>query len=605
MAALPLRRAGWLLAVLAGVTIGSRTAAAQEWHELYADGQKALAAGRLDRAADFFQRAIQKRPQPGTNVPTYGTNFEPRYFPYLRLAEVFVKQEAFDEALKTLETSARFGVEPANERLALQTQARTALDLRRPPSRPVQAPSPSPVPVTPADPPAQLPASPAAADTPATRPATAAVDSTRIRPAERPTTATPPAPPPSRREPPVLEITSDPPGAAVFIDNTPAGRTDTVTGRLRLTALAAGRHRVRLSAEGRVDLVRDVDLGNGTLALEGALASAAAPVAPAGSTVAPPEPPRRTNWLLGGLGLVAVLLLAVLLRRPMRYPTNPEPDPTAQGSGSFEKLPAQFGDYTLLRRIGKGGMAAVYEAERRGERFALKRPLTGFLDDSRFRERFLREADLGRTLHHPNIIRIFDRGEAAGIPYFVMELIDGETLKDRLDRDGRLEPAVATRIIAQVTEALDYAHHKGVVHRDLKPTNIMLERTGGVKVMDYGIARAQFNPGVTTTGGFLGTPHYAAPEALDAHSEPRSDIYSVGVVFFEMLTGALPFKGDNALAVLSAKSTTDPPGPASINYAVSPELDRIVLRAMAREPGDRPTAEELRNQLSDCLERNR
>ena len=248
-------------------------------------------------------------------------------------------------------------------------------------------------------------------------------------------------------------------------------------------------------------------------------------------------------------------------------------------------------------------MASVYEAERRGERFALKRPLAGFLDDSTFIERFTREADLGRTLHHPNIVRIFDQGQVGTTPYFAMELIDGDTLRARLDRDGRLDPTVATRVTAQVAEALDYAHHKGVIHRDLKPSNIMLERSGSVKVMDYGIARSQRLEAVTTAGGFLGTPHYAAPETVEAQAEPRSDIYSLGVVFFEMLTGSQPFRGSSAFEVLHNHCVTPPPTPSSLNYALSKELDRIVLRLLSKQPSDRPTAEELLNELSDYLRR--
>ena len=260
-----------------------------------------------------------------------------------------------------------------------------------------------------------------------------------------------------------------------------------------------------------------------------------------------------------------------------------------------------FGEYHLIRRIGKGGMAVVYEAERRGERFALKRPLSGFLDDTQFRERFLREAELGRTLHHPNIIRIFDRGQVGTTPYFAMELLQGETLRACLDREGRLDPQMAARVTRQVAEALDYAHNKGVIHRDLKPSNIMLERSGGVKVMDYGIARAQRLEGLTTTGAFLGTPSYAAPETVEAASQPRSDLYSLGVVFFEMLTGSLPFRGDTAFAVLRSHCTTPPPVPSSLNYALPEVLDRIVLRLLGKEPADRPTAEELLNDLSDYL----
>jgi serine/threonine protein kinase len=269
--------------------------------------------------------------------------------------------------------------------------------------------------------------------------------------------------------------------------------------------------------------------------------------------------------------------------------------------GTEEIFPMPFGDYSLVRRIGKGGMAVVYEARRRGEERALKRPLAGFLDDDRFRERFLREAELGRALHHPNIIRIFDRGEVGETPYFAMELVRGETLSARLDREGRLDIAPATRLTAQVAEALDYAHNKGVIHRDLKPSNIMIEPSGAVKVMDYGIARAQHMEGLTTTGAFLGTPSYVAPETVESTSQPASDLYSLGVVLFEMLTGSLPFGGDTAFAVLRNHCTTPPPAPSSLNYALPAELDRLVLRLLSKDPSERPTAEELRNELSEYL----
>ena len=308
------------------------------------------------------------------------------------------------------------------------------------------------------------------------------------------------------------------------------------------------------------------------------------------------------------LALVLLSAVALWLRslgRPPSSPVGRAPTPSSIGGrsdpGTAEEFPMAFGDYTLIRRIGKGGMAVVYEAVRRGESCAVKRPLSGFLEDTRFRERFLREAELGRTLHHPNIIRIFDRGQVGTTPYFAMELIQGETLRECLDREGRLDAVLAATVTARVAEALDYAHNKGVIHRDLKPSNIMLERSGGVKVMDYGIARAQHLEGLTTTGSFLGTPSYAAPETVDAGGQPPSDLYSLGVVFFEMLTGSLPFRGDSAFAVLRHHCTTPPPVPSSLNYALPPAIDRIVLRLLSKEPAERPTAEQLLNELSDTL----
>jgi hypothetical protein len=415
---------------------------------------------------------------------------------------------------------------------------------------------------------------------------------------------------------PALEITSDPPGARVFLDDTPVGRTDPESGRLSLQALAAGRHRVRLSSEGHEDVIREVEIAAGSVAIEARLPlGRAAPSPPPSSPLPATEPPPGTPLAFGPtVALVAGLLLVIglLIRRVVRHPpggTANQPTPSMVrdpgDGGTDEVFPMPFGDYTLVRRIGKGGMAVVYEARRRDEVLALKRPLAGFLDDDRFRERFLREAELGRTLHHPTIIRIFDRGQVGGTPYFAMELVRGETLAARLDREGRLDVSEAARLAAQVAEALDYAHNKGVIHRDLKPSNIMIEPSGAVKVMDYGIARAQHMEGLTTTGAFLGTPSYVAPETVEAASQPASDVYSLGVVFFEMLTGSLPFGGDTAFAVLRNHCTAPPPAPSSLNFALSAELDRLVLRLLSKDPSDRPSAEELRNELSDYLTEGR
>ena len=325
-------------------------------------------------------------------------------------------------------------------------------------------------------------------------------------------------------------------------------------------------------------------------------------------TDALPTPRVASGPIVGivvGLILVIGLLIWGMVRHPAKAALSEQPPSLVRDPGTDEVFPVAFGDYSLVRRLGKGGMAAVYEAVRHGEALALKRPLAGFLDDDRSRERFLREAELGRTLHHPNIIRIFDRGQVGETPYFTMELVRGETLAARLDRDGRLDLAQAAGLTAQVAEALDYAHSKGVVHRDLKPSNIMIEPSGTVKVMDYGIARAQHMQELTTTRAFLGTPSYGAPETVQAASQPASDVYSLGVIFFEMLTGNLPFTGDTAFEVVRHHHSTPPPTPSSLNHALSAELDRLVLHLLSKEPADRQTAEELRNELSDYLREGR
>jgi hypothetical protein len=607
------RRSTTLVAALV-LTVGlvPRASGAQEWHELYAAGQRALRNGQAERAAQLLKGAIQKRPQPGVAVPTYGTNFEPQYFPYLRLAEAYLRLEAYEDVLELMETSARFGVEPATERAVLESRARTALDAKRMPAPSVQLPPPG----SQVAPPIPQPKS----TVPATTPERDAVAS----PAET-TRASPPVAPPRTSEPvrtgkPTLDLTTQPPGARVFVDDEPVGRSDPQTGRLRLTTLGQGRHRLRLSADGHDDLVREIVLASEPLSFHGVLSASRAATEAKAPQIAPaiPASPRAPWWLLWTVP--AVLVPSIWLWQRMRLQNKPgvaaqlatpstpapaaPPTPVITERGSFEHLPVEFGEYRLLRRIGKGGMATVYEAERGagGEKFALKRPLPGFLDDPRLLERFSHEAELGRSLHHPNIVRIVDRGQVDATPFFVMELIDGETLRERLDREGRLDPALATSVTARVAEALDYAHHKGVIHRDLKPTNIMLERLGGLKVMDYGIARAQFRAGLTTAGGFIGTPQYAAPEAAEGRTEPKSDVYSLGVVFFEMLTGSLPFPSENPYTALDSHRNTPPPTPSALNYSLTQAIDRIVLRLLSKEPSERPSAEELLNQLTDYQE---
>jgi serine/threonine-protein kinase len=264
-----------------------------------------------------------------------------------------------------------------------------------------------------------------------------------------------------------------------------------------------------------------------------------------------------------------------------------------------------FGDFRLLELLGRGGMASVFKAERRAEVSALKRPLASLLDEPEFLERFLREAEIGRTLNHPNIVRILERGNVAGVPYFTMELLPGETLQAFLRGRGATDPRAAASIMVQVAEALDFAHSKGVIHRDLKPSNVMLLLDGTAKVMDFGIARARRFEGMTATAAFLGTPDYVAPEMIEGRgTEPRSDLYALGVVFFEMLTGRRPFMGDAPFAILKKHSTEEPPPPSSFERAVPPELDAIVLRLLRKEPGDRPSsAEELVVSLRDWLNR--
>jgi serine/threonine-protein kinase len=248
-------------------------------------------------------------------------------------------------------------------------------------------------------------------------------------------------------------------------------------------------------------------------------------------------------------------------------------------------------------------MASVYKAQRRGELSALKRPLAHLLDDPQFRERFLREAEIGRALNHPNIIRILERGNVGPVPYFTMELLPGETLHAFIAARGAAVPRTAVAIMVQVAEALDFAHSKGVIHRDLKPSNVMLLPDGTAKVMDFGIARARRFEGMTATDAFLGTPDYVAPETIDGRgTEPRSDLYALGLILFELLTGQRPFTGESSFAILKKHSSQEPPPPSRLQQAVPSELDAIVLRLLRKDPADRPeSAEELVVALRDWL----
>jgi serine/threonine-protein kinase len=325
-------------------------------------------------------------------------------------------------------------------------------------------------------------------------------------------------------------------------------------------------------------------------------------------------------------GAVALALLALTvwaLRRPRGEAAGPTPlhprfldesatpargTPPGFGSPGVRRDAdgtEYFGDYRLVAPLGRGGMASVYKAERRGEISALKRPLPAFLDEPEFLERFQREAEIGRTLHHPNIVRILERGTVDGVPYFTMELVPGETLQAHLQHAGALDPRLATEIVVQVAEALDYAHLKGVVHRDLKPSNVMVLEDGTAKVMDYGIARARRFDGLTVTGSFLGSPEYVAPEAIEGKGiDARSDLYSLGVIFYEALTGRRPFSAETPFGILRKHLTESPLPPSLLVPELPPELERIVLRLLDKQAEQRHAgAEELVLELRDFLNR--
>jgi len=254
------------------------------------------------------------------------------------------------------------------------------------------------------------------------------------------------------------------------------------------------------------------------------------------------------------------------------------------------------GRYRILRKLGSGGMANVYLAEdtELGRRVAIKILNERYAEDELFVERFRREAKAAAGLSHPNIVSIYDRGEAQGTYYIAMEVIEGKSLKELIRASGRLRPAQTIAYARQILSALRFAHRNGIVHRDIKPHNVLIGAEERLKVTDFGIARAGASQ-MTEAGSIMGTAQYLSPEqARGAQVTAASDLYSVGVVMYEMLTGEVPFGGDNPVEIAMKHVSERPRPPSARVQGVPPELDQIVLRCLAKNPADRyQTAEEL------------
>jgi TonB family protein len=247
--------------------------------------------------------------------------------------------------------------------------------------------------------------------------------------------------------------------------------------------------------------------------------------------------------------------------------------------------------YRIITRIGSGGFADVYLGEQLllSRKVAVKILHAHYARQSDLLKRFEREARSAASLSHPNIIDIYDVGESEGIHYIVMKYIEGETLNQRMHREGILPVPVSIHIIRQLAEALDYAHTNNVIHRDIKPANVMLDPYGRPMLMDFGVARVQVEGNLTKTGTVLGTPHYLPPEQpLGKPVDARSDIYSLGIMFYEMLSGQLPFHDENAVAVLF-KHINEPPQPLNTLVAdLNSDLVALVHRMIEKDPPKRP-----------------
>jgi len=276
-----------------------------------------------------------------------------------------------------------------------------------------------------------------------------------------------------------------------------------------------------------------------------------------------------------------------------------------------EALPMEyFGEYKLLAKLGEGGMGTVYKAkETLAERLValkvLRKTLAG---NQKFTQRFDREAKLAGSLNHANVVSCFSAGVHRGIQYISMEYIEGETLKQRMNRKGgKLPEEESLKYALQIAQGLSHAHSKGVVHRDIKPDNVLLGKNGAVKISDFGTAKSFLDEeSMTNTGVIVGTPNYISPEQVrgEKNIDHRADLYALGATLYQMLTGRLPFSASSALQIMRAHLEDELENPADINPLISGEAVQIVTKLMAKTPDARyKSADDLAEDIQRVLEK--
>jgi tRNA A-37 threonylcarbamoyl transferase component Bud32 len=411
-----------------------------------------------------------------------------------------------------------------------------------------------------------------------------------------------------------LYISSNPPGAAVYLDDTRIGETNTV-----INAIPVGSHKLRLELGGydKVEQMVIVQAGRTTRIPTRLVRTGGVPLS-IGAGAAPPLSELLAEFvnpwvimlvvlLLAGMVILTLIMRAIPARvskapavRPMtRKPSRTRVQPKQARishpvRGIALRKAAVIGDYRIVEKIASGGMATIYKAihAKSGELAVLKVPYDQFQNDRRFVERFRREAQLGQKLLHENIIRLYEYGTSRdGLIYIAMEYLPGIDLRVYLDRYGKMPVKEAVRTVMQVCRALSYAHQKGIVHRDIKPENIMIpdkRSKGRVVLMDFGVAHAAYLGTVGTRSSYLGTPYYMSPDQVSRRQvDGRSDIYSLGVVFFELLTGKRPFDDADPLKVLIKHRESSPPRPRSLNPKIPAGLERVALKMLAKRPADR------------------
>jgi serine/threonine-protein kinase len=274
--------------------------------------------------------------------------------------------------------------------------------------------------------------------------------------------------------------------------------------------------------------------------------------------------------------------------QPSAFPTGALTRPLVAGH--------RLGDrYEIRGEIGRGGMGTVYEAFdlELGERVAIKFLSPMVAGDPEAAERFRREVSTARRITHPNVIRIHDLGEHQGIPFISMEFFGGTTVKQIVRAEGALPTARLRPIICQVCDGLGAAHGEGVIHRDLKPQNMLVGSDGRVKVIDFGLAKSHLAAGLSATGVIMGTPEYMSPEQIRGQPvDHRTDIYALGASMYEMATGRVPFGGDTPIAISFAQVREHPLAPEQVNPKLPPAWSHLILACMSKEPGRRPASAE-------------
>jgi serine/threonine protein kinase len=288
------------------------------------------------------------------------------------------------------------------------------------------------------------------------------------------------------------------------------------------------------------------------------------------------------------------------LRTVIVEPVSEEATPMAIAPGE------NVGVYRVMTQLGSGGMATVFRAYHPSlDRYvAIKVLHPALKQDPQFFERFKREARIVANLEHPSIIPVYDFSDHHGEPYLVMRFIEGDTLKGKMDASP-MPAADILKIMRPICQALDYAHKQGVLHRDIKPSNIMVSTDGTVLLTDFGLARmVQAGESTLSQDMMVGTPQYISPEQAQGESQldGRTDIYSLGVVLYEMLTGRVPFNADTPFATVHDHIYTPLPLPSDINPKISPDVERLLLKALAKDPSDRyTTADDLLRALETTL----